>query len=1164
VRTSLCEKFAGSFESEERNAGNGLFNVRALSEYRASPTHVEAEIDGNPYCAVQIELVGRALQMTCECDTAQASQGCPHLWCALRAADEYGDLQKATSRAVRQHPEIAALGADPPAPSSPSSEVLSEEPPQSRPPTPPPASPPASDNGDLIYEYGEEEKDTRSYRTPRSGLGGLLAAREATGKQAAPASRGSDGQARTNRAAHSVSGTLPNKAASPQRGISGPLPLVRAPTEQVDLDTGLRILYLIPMDVCRKTGRLAICTFWQTRRGRRWGELRPLRYEPFGPTPGMADDHFFEMLAPFSISQANVELYGLANQGNLFAPGPETTSQLIPMLAETGRLFWQADSRDPDWKPLSAHLGDAWKFHLAFEVDDSRVRVTGSLMRNRDHCDLNQALFYDPGGIIITHAHVALLEHFGAFNQLLRLRYRNPLILSLADADVLVRQLLLTSELDLSSLPPELQYAPAETDVTGQLFVRTAQYTFRGKEQLHVDLSFDYGGVTVEEHSEETQLLLSEGHRLFQRDLSAEEAIRSRLRLLGFRLAENAAREEVGWKLDPSRLDDVVRVLLEDDWLVVAEGKTYRKPVEKRAEIRSGQDWFELKGDVTFGDQKLALPQLLALQRKGATTVVLDDGSIGVLPLEWLTQFTALTELGDFTDDALQFRRSQAVLIDSLIKDRNSVDFDAQFAAVRERLSDFSGVSPAPAPNGFGGTLRSYQAFGLGWIGALASMGVGGCLADDMGLGKTVQVLAFLLQRKVRGSVHPSLVVMPKSLIFNWQAEAETFAPTLRIQPHTGAGRARSSKRFRAVDVVLTTYGTLRMDIEWLSKVRFDCCILDESQAIKNADTSTAKAARLIDADFRLAMSGTPVENHIRELFSQFEFLNPGMLGRSGLATYLTRGGDLSTEDLEAIRQALHPYILRRTKGEVATELPEKTEQTIYCALSPEQETLYAELKDYYRQKLLDQKKQGTKNVGRHSKIDMLEALLRLRQAACHPGMINEKYLTIASGKLDLVVDRIEELREEGHKVLVFSQFTTFLKLVRDRLTSTGCGFCYLDGQTSDRDDQVRRFQECPEFPVFLISLKAGGVGLNLTAAEYVFMLDPWWNPATESQAIDRAHRIGQTRRVFAYRFISKGTVEEKVLSMQMEKREIADAVISANASAIANITPGDIELLLQ
>ncbi len=338
--------------------------------------------------------------------------------------------------------------------------------------------------------------------------------------------------------------------------------------------------------------------------------------------------------------------------------------------------------------------------------------------------------------------------------------------------------------------------------------------------------------------------------------------------------------------------------------------------------------------------------------------------------------------------------------------------------------------------------------------------------------------------------------------------------------------------------------------------------ILDEAQAIKNARTESAKAARLLQAKHRLALSGTPVENHLGELWSLFEFLNPGMLGAASvfqLSTSAARTPDEETRML--LSRALRPFILRRTKQQVAKELPEKLEQTIYCEMEDSQRRQYNELRDFYRASLLEK----IDSVGlKRAKIQILEALLRLRQAACHPALINvESDHNQPSAKLDLLMPQLAEVIEEGHKALVFSQFTSFLALVRRRLEEQGIAYEYLDGKTRDRQAPVERFQNDPSSKLFLISLKAGGQGLNLTAAEYVFLLDPWWNPAVEAQAIDRAHRIGQSRRVFAYRLITRDTVEEKVLALQATKRELADAIINADNSVLRNITGEDLMTLL-
>lgn len=438
----------------------------------------------------------------------------------------------------------------------------------------------------------------------------------------------------------------------------------------------------------------------------------------------------------------------------------------------------------------------------------------------------------------------------------------------------------------------------------------------------------------------------------------------------------------------------------------------------------------------------------------------------------------------------------------------------------------------------------------------LRKFGFGGCLADDMGLGKTVQVLAHLAGKR-KG---PALVVVPRSLVFNWKNEAARFAPALKVLDHTGLARDRSGAGFANHDLVITTYGTLRNDAEMFAKFRFDTCVLDESQAAKNSESETAKAVKLIQADHRLALSGTPVENHLGELWSLFEFLNPGMLGRAGLFGGTSVGRNPDAETRTMLAQALRPFILRRTKSQVATDLPAKTEQTIYCDLEGDQRKLYDELRDHYRQALLSRiDKMGLAR----SKIQVLEALLRLRQAACHPGLLDKNRTSETSAKLDVLLPQLQEIAEEGHKTLVFSQFTSLLSIVKAKLDAEKVPYEYLDGRTRDRQARVDRFQNDPECKLFLVSLKAGGVGLNLTAAEYVFLLDPWWNPAVEAQAIDRSHRIGQTKPVFAYRIIARNTVEEKVLALQQSKRELADSILDGDGRLITELKREDLELLL-
>jgi SNF2 family DNA or RNA helicase len=429
-----------------------------------------------------------------------------------------------------------------------------------------------------------------------------------------------------------------------------------------------------------------------------------------------------------------------------------------------------------------------------------------------------------------------------------------------------------------------------------------------------------------------------------------------------------------------------------------------------------------------------------------------------------------------------------------------------------------------------------------------------------MGLGKTIQMLAFLEGRRLKSKKRtPSLVVVPKSLMFNWRHECERFTPEVKILEYAGLDRARSREDFAKYDLILTTYGTLRRDVLLLKEFMFDYVILDEAQAIKNSTSQVAKAVRLLQGKNRVCLSGTPIENHLGDLCSIFEFLNPGMLGRS--SAFKQHAADPTNQETRRVlSEGLRPLILRRTKQSVASELPEKLEQTIYCEMGEEQRRLYTELRDHYRDSLLGLvAEQGMAKTRMH----VLEALLRLRQAACHPALLNRSAPDDASAKLDILIPHIQELLEEGHKTLVFSQFTSMLAIVQQALDKQGIVYEYLDGQTRDRKERVERFQSDESCGVFLISLKAGGLGLNLTAADYVFILDPWWNPAVETQAIDRAHRVGQKRQVFAYRLICRNTVEEKIAELQQAKRELADAILEQNNSIMQGLTADDLRLLL-
>jgi non-specific serine/threonine protein kinase len=450
----------------------------------------------------------------------------------------------------------------------------------------------------------------------------------------------------------------------------------------------------------------------------------------------------------------------------------------------------------------------------------------------------------------------------------------------------------------------------------------------------------------------------------------------------------------------------------------------------------------------------------------------------------------------------------------------------------------------------------------LDWLHFLNQYGFGGCLADDMGLGKTIEVLALLQSLKEQGKAGaPSLLVVPKSLIANWQRESERFTPGLRILEFMGNFRKKDPALFAQYDIILTTYGTMLRDVELLRDYRFNYVILDESQAIKNPLAQSSKAARLLNADHRLVMTGTPVENNTFELWSQFAFLNPGLLGsveyfKREFAKPIESGTGEDTTRL--LRRLVYPFILRRTKEQVAPELPPRSERILYTDFEPAQRKLYTHTREHYRGILLGMiDKEGIDDV----RMKILEGLLRLRQICIHPALVEPTYRG-DSAKFELLLETLETLHGEGHKALVFSQFVQSLHLLRKELDARHLHYAYLDGHTKERQAEVDRFQNDPAIPFFLISLKAGGVGLNLTAADYVIHLDPWWNPAVEMQAADRAHRIGQDKPVFIYRIITRDTVEDKILKLQEHKRELVNQLISPEGSFFKAITREDVQAL--
>jgi superfamily II DNA or RNA helicase len=836
---------------------------------------------------------------------------------------------------------------------------------------------------------------------------------------------------------------------------------------------------------------------------------------------------------------------------------------LIQSAIQTGRCFLRLARDTDELFPLSWDDGEPWRFSLEMHRDgrDEGWEVEGILRRGEERLNLAEIAAVSEN-LVVTRDRVARFEGSDHLDWFRYFSKEGKIQAPDRDGAALVEALLNSPRLPDFQVPEELQFQ--ETRVTPRPGLRIEGDRSVVSSRLRAHLSFDYSGRTIQPEEGTSGYYDAATSRYIRRDPVAEKAAEDLLNEVGARYTPAGYHEnEAAWEIAPTKLPRVVRALVEAGWHLEAEGKTFRRPGEFQMEVSSGVDWFELHGEVSYGDTSARLPELLAAMRRGETMVRLKDGTYGLLPEELLARIGSLANMGAAQEDHIRFRRSQAGLLDALLATQPEARSDETFARMRDQLRAFEGIAAAEQPAGFSGHLRDYQRDGLGWMHFLRQFGFGGCLADDMGVGKTAQVLALLETRRelrAKGEVKlPSLVVVPKSLVFNWKEEAARFTPQLRVLDYTGL--TREGAEFDAHDVVLTTYGTMRRDALRLKDVEFDYIVLDEAQAVKNAATESSKAVRLLRGANRLALSGTPVENHLGELWTLFEFLNPGMLGAASV--FRLAGGTSRTIGEEArqlLGQALRPFILRRTKEQVARELPPKTEQTIYCEMEPEQRKLYNELRDHYRNSLLG--RVASEGLAK-SKIQVLEALLRLRQAACHPGLLDGKRVEEPSAKLDVLLAQLSEVMSEGHKALVFSQFTSLLAIVRQRLDAEKIPYEYLDGSTTNRQACVERFQNDPDCPLFLVSLKAGGLGLNLTAAEYVFLLDPWWNPAVEAQAVDRAHRIGQTRQVFAYRLIARDTVEEKVLELQTSKRDLAAAIISQDNSLIRNLKREDLELLL-
>ncbi|HTO14310.1 MAG TPA: SNF2-related protein [Edaphocola sp.] len=583
--------------------------------------------------------------------------------------------------------------------------------------------------------------------------------------------------------------------------------------------------------------------------------------------------------------------------------------------------------------------------------------------------------------------------------------------------------------------------------------------------------------------------------------------------------------------------------------------------------VKSGIDWFDVDLTVSFGEENVGIQDVKRALIKKQSFVNLKDGSVGLLPDEWMDKYSLLLKLGQVKEGKIRLKSVQFTALEHLQEEFDPNELLQQLIEKKERLFnyDFEHTDEIAIPSNVRAILRPYQQASFQWMAFLKETGWGGILADDMGLGKTLQTLTFLQNCQNENPDAKFLVVCPTSLMHNWESEIKKFTPDLISLMHHGSNRNTSLKKLLEYPLVITTYGTLRSDIKTLSQIEFDFVVLDESQAIKNPLSQVAKASMQLLAKNRLALSGTPVQNNTFDLYAQMNFLNPGMLGsidffRNEFANPIDKNQDADVK--QQLRKLIYPFLLRRTKEQVAPDLPEKVETILFCEMGAKQRKIYQTFRNSYRSKILGEIE--SKGIER-SQMSILHGLMKLRQICDSPAILNEdKKYENHSIKIDQLVKEITENTGE-HKALIFSQFLGMLALIKKELTKLNIPYVYFDGSTSmgERQKAIKQFQEEDSTRVFLISLKAGGVGLNLTAADYVYIVDPWWNPAVEQQAIDRTHRIGQTKSIFAYRMICKDTIEEKIMLLQERKLNLVKDLIADDSAFFKQLTKDDISYLL-
>ncbi|MDQ6952468.1 MAG: DEAD/DEAH box helicase [Mariprofundaceae bacterium] len=837
----------------------------------------------------------------------------------------------------------------------------------------------------------------------------------------------------------------------------------------------------------------------------------------------------------------------------------------IQQMLASGRCFWN------DYNTLALTEGKARDFLCEWVIDKhNNASLKTKIRPDAILIPTEPALYFD-----------IIKNEIGRFNDM---PYSLEQLTMLQEAPVIPATLVdefsqraaLTIPTRIFSPPKSIEIERIEgCKAKSHLWLRL--FELEGKLYRVARLRFDYGAYELSVFPREEEIRLSKKNHviIIQRDLDIEENFCDTLKEYGMISGKLEETNDMYFLFEEEKelqndalwlefIENMMPKLLEDGWLVDVADNFQMELHEVDAwyaEIEeSGNDWFDLSFDIEINGKKQALLPLVTqvlehydLENLPETLVVkLGNGQyLKMLSEQIKPVLNILYELYDderLSDDgSLKISHFDAARLSDLDQNNSSFQWQGgkELRELGQRLKDFSGIDVIQPPQGLKAELRDYQQQGLNWLQFLCNYHLNGILADDMGLGKTVQTLAHLLVEKEQGRLnHPCLIVAPTSLMGNWKREALAFAPDLKVLILQGADRHQNFEFIEDHDIVLSTYPLLVRDEAVLLKHAFHIVVLDEAQVVKNPKSKAARVIRQFKTKHRLCLTGTPMENHLGELWSLFDFLMPGFLGDSKqfnslFRTPIEKHGDSGLQ--KRLVQRIKPFMLRRTKSEVAAELPEKTIMTRMVTLNQKQAALYESI----RLAMEDKVKKTIANKGlARSHIIILDALLKLRQVCCDPRILSLKQAKKVdeSAKLDALMDMVPEMLEEGRRILIFSQFTKMLALIEGEIKSRNISYSKLTGQTRKRDEAIDKFKQ-GHADVFLISLKAGGVGLNLTEADTVIHYDPWWNPAAENQATDRVHRIGQDKAVFVYKLVVENSVEEKIIAMQEKKKALADAV---------------------